>query len=256
MKPIYTLWLFLFAFTNAFSNQNQRLENWTQFPLTFEFTSIDTNVFSDDKVHIEGGFPFVNTSDTLAIVIMVYSSYGGLVPYYTKKPIMPGESDSIGFHLTFGKGNMGRFHKILTVKVLCNGIKQQKRLEIKGVVRSMNDPVMVFEYTELNLDTLLVGTQHDLVFPFVNQGNVPLIIERVSSTVSNLSPNWTKEPVMPGDTGFIYGHLLVSNEGRYQKSLVVESNDSGVWRTYLIINAVFVRAEESETSPKSPIIKK
>lgn len=46
-----------------------------------------------------------------------------------------------------------------------------------------------------------VSVSHD--FKFVNTGNAPLIITNVSASCGCTTPKWTKQPVMPGDTGSV-----------------------------------------------------
>ena len=40
-------------------------------------------------------------------------------------------------------------------------------------------------------------------FNFANTGNVPLIISAVNASCGCTTPEWSKEPVLPGKTGFV-----------------------------------------------------
>lgn len=62
-------------------------------------------------------------------------------------------------------------------------------------------------------------------FIFTNTGNIPLNIYDVRSSCGCVSPKWTKEPVLPGETGSIE---VVFNPARwpgpFNKSITVKSN--------------------------------
>ncbi len=62
-------------------------------------------------------------------------------------------------------------------------------------------------------------------FEFINTGNTPLIIQRVSSTCGCTTPQWTKEPVAPSKSGKIrVGYNPKGVKGAFQKSISVYSN--------------------------------
>ena len=62
-------------------------------------------------------------------------------------------------------------------------------------------------------------------FEFINTGSVPLIISQVRASCGCTSPNWSKEPVLPGNKGFVSATYNPKNRpGPFNKSLTIISN--------------------------------
>ncbi len=62
-------------------------------------------------------------------------------------------------------------------------------------------------------------------FEFTNTGSQPLIIKQVNASCGCTSPNWSKEPVLPGKTGFIGATYNPKNRpGPFSKTVTVTSN--------------------------------
>jgi hypothetical protein len=63
------------------------------------------------------------------------------------------------------------------------------------------------------------------VFVFTNTGSVPLIIQNAQPSCGCTTPDWTKQPVMPGAKGFIKATFDPSGRpGTFEKSVTVFSN--------------------------------
>ncbi|MCI7561981.1 MAG: DUF1573 domain-containing protein, partial [Bacteroidales bacterium] len=63
-------------------------------------------------------------------------------------------------------------------------------------------------------------------FKYKNTGKVPLILSKVRSSCGCTVPSWSKEPLMPGQTGTITVKYNTNNVGQINKSITVESNAS------------------------------
>ena len=64
-------------------------------------------------------------------------------------------------------------------------------------------------------------------FDFTNTGSEPLIIQNVTPSCGCTTPTWTKEPVMPGEKGYIKAVFNPSNRpGHFDKYITVQSNAS------------------------------
>ncbi len=62
-------------------------------------------------------------------------------------------------------------------------------------------------------------------FVVTNTGQGPLIISQVNASCGCTTPGWTKEPIAPGEKGFIMAEYDPRNRpGNFQKSLTVISN--------------------------------
>lgn len=63
------------------------------------------------------------------------------------------------------------------------------------------------------------------VFVFTNTGSVPLIIQNAQPSCGCTTPDWTKQPVMPGAKGFIKATFDPSGRpGTFDKNVTVYSN--------------------------------
>ena len=73
--------------------------------------------------------------------------------------------------------------------------------------------------------TVTEGAAADYVFQFKNTGKEPLVISRVQPSCGCTIPDWSKDPVLPGKTGFVkasYG--TQGRPGHFEKSMTVISN--------------------------------
>ena len=61
-------------------------------------------------------------------------------------------------------------------------------------------------------------------FTFKNTGSVPLVIEEVKPSCSCTVPTYSKEPIAPGETGFVETSMEAKNVGIFKKSVTVTMN--------------------------------
>ncbi len=62
-------------------------------------------------------------------------------------------------------------------------------------------------------------------FEFTNTGKAPLIISNVKASCGCTTPSWSKEPVMPGQKGFVQAQYNPRNRpGAFQKSITITSD--------------------------------
>ena len=62
-------------------------------------------------------------------------------------------------------------------------------------------------------------------FTFTNTGKAPLIIEKVKASCGCTTPAWTKEPVLPGKSGFVQVKFDPRNRpGSFNKTMTITSN--------------------------------
>lgn len=62
-----------------------------------------------------------------------------------------------------------------------------------------------FQFTEMEHDfgTISEGKVVEKIFNFTNNGQAPLVISNITASCGCTSPDWTKSPVQPGETGFV-----------------------------------------------------
>ncbi len=75
-------------------------------------------------------------------------------------------------------------------------------------------------------------------FNFKNTGTQPLVIERVDVSCGCTTPAWTKEPIMPGKSGFITAKFNSAGKlGQQKKPLTIHSNAAeGTKYVYIVTN--------------------
>ena len=85
--------------------------------------------------------------------------------------------------------------------------------------------VIQFESMVHDFGTMREGDIKECVFKFTNKGDAPLIIQNVEEPCGCTVPFWSKEPVMPGQTGEIKV-VFHSKErpGVFRKTLAVKTN--------------------------------
>ena len=62
-----------------------------------------------------------------------------------------------------------------------------------------------FEFSQMEHDfgTIAEGEVIEHLFNFTNNGQAPLVISNITASCGCTSPDWTKTPVKPGETGFV-----------------------------------------------------
>lgn len=79
--------------------------------------------------------------------------------------------------------------------------------------------------TEFDFGTVTEGEIVDHVFKFKNTGDAPVIVAQVSASCGCTTPEYTKEPVLPGQDGEIKVSFNSQGQvGRQQKIVTVSSN--------------------------------
>ena len=89
-------------------------------------------------------------------------------------------------------------------------------------------PKIVFDKTQHDFGKVNEGdgaASYD--FQFTNVGTTPLIIQSVKTPCDCTTPEWTKQPIRPGETGFIkVSYDVKGRPGVIDKTITVHSNSS------------------------------
>ncbi|MGV3589710.1 MAG: DUF1573 domain-containing protein [Adhaeribacter sp.] len=86
-------------------------------------------------------------------------------------------------------------------------------------------PVLTFAESKHDFGTIQEGEIVKHTFKFRNTGNQPLLISEVRVTCGCTTPDWTKTPVAPGQTGFVTAQFNSTGKpGQNQKVVTVVSN--------------------------------
>ncbi len=122
---------------------------------------------------------------------------------------------------------MGKFVKIMNMKRLAIFLLMTVLLYpvLAQDAQKTNGPVLTLEKISHDFGDIQQGDVVEHVFKFTNTGNEPLIITNVQVSCGCTTPQWTKEPVMPGGKGEIkVGFNSAGRMGIQSKSLPVISN--------------------------------
>jgi hypothetical protein len=82
-----------------------------------------------------------------------------------------------------------------------------------------------FENTTIDYGKIKQGADGQRVFVVKNTGDKPLIISKVQPSCGCTTPEWNKEPIMPGATSEIKVGYDTKIVGNFQKLIQVTSND-------------------------------
>ncbi len=105
-------------------------------------------------------------------------------------------------------------------------------------------PEVTFESLEHDYGTIVQGADGNCVFKFKNTGNEPLILSDVRKSCGCTTPTWSKEPILPGQSGEIKVGYNTNNVGTFSKTITVLSNALNASVTLVIKGTVNAKASE------------
>ncbi|UOG73547.1 DUF1573 domain-containing protein [Hymenobacter tibetensis] len=119
---------------------------------------------------------------------------------------------------------------VLALSLACAGFAAQAQT---AAVKPANaqvkpaGPQIQFDEMKYDFGTAKQGEVVKHVFKFKNVGTQPLVISNIGVSCGCTTPEWTKEPVMPGKTGSITANFNTAGKmGMQNKVLTVESNSA------------------------------
>ncbi len=124
-----------------------------------------------------------------------------------------------------------------------------------GTMAFASAQTISFDNTVLDYGTIKPGSDGNRVFTVKNTGDKPLIISNVKPSCGCTTPDWSKEPILPGKTGQIKVHYNTT-PGPFQKMIEVFTNDPVNARSVIHIkgnvdaNAADAVAVKASAAPK------
>ena len=96
------------------------------------------------------------------------------------------------------------------------------------------------------------GPAAEYTFEFTNVGKEPLIIQNASASCGCTTPEWPKEPILPGKVGKIKVKYNTQGRGNqpFDKSVYISSNASGNNERYELHIKGFVTGPDQTTGKK------
>lgn len=84
--------------------------------------------------------------------------------------------------------------------------------------------VATFEAQNHDFGKIKQGTPVTHEFKFKNTGKVPMIITNVQASCGCTTPDWSKEPIPAGGSGFIKATYNAASVGAFNKAVTVTAN--------------------------------
>jgi hypothetical protein len=84
--------------------------------------------------------------------------------------------------------------------------------------------VATFEASTYDFGKIKQGVPVDHEFKFTNTGKIPMVITNVAASCGCTTPDWTKDPIPPGGSGFIKATFNAASPGGFNKTVTVTSN--------------------------------
>jgi len=106
-------------------------------------------------------------------------------------------------------------------------------------------PKIVFEQTSYDYGLIFAGDNGEVILIFKNEGKSPLIINNVVSSCGCTVAKWSKDPVMPNQSGTIKVTYNTNIIGNIKRSITVTTNDPKMSRIVLIITGKVVKEDRN-----------
>lgn len=116
--------------------------------------------------------------------------------------------------------------------------------EVKG-------PKMDFKQTTIDYGTIEKGGDPVREFKFTNVGNEPLVITAAQGSCKCLVPEYSQEPVLPGQGATIKAKYDTNRVGPFTKQITLTSNDGTNPTMVLTVKGEVKDAPKQESVPAS-----
>ncbi len=93
-----------------------------------------------------------------------------------------------------------------------------------GTMAFAQKGVIKFKKSEHDFGKIEQAKPATYVFEFTNAGTDPLVLGNVQASCGCTTPDWTREPIMPGKSGKITATYNALNGGPFNKTITVPSN--------------------------------
>ena len=98
-------------------------------------------------------------------------------------------------------------------------------LPVLAQTDTKDKPVIKFKSENHDFGKIKEGVQATHEFEFVNTGKGALIISNVAASCGCTTPEWTREPIMPGKTGKVTAsYNSAGRPGNFNKTITVVNN--------------------------------
>ena len=113
---------------------------------------------------------------------------------------------------------------------------------------------ITFNTTTIDYGTIPQNSDGHREYVVTNTGDKPLIISNVAPSCGCTTPEWTKDPILPGKTGKIKVLYNTAIVAPFQKVVEVYSNDPQNNRAVVHIKGNVVAANTASTAPQTTVV--
>jgi hypothetical protein len=133
-----------------------------------------------------------------------------------------------------------------------SGHDHAKETKVPADAKKDTGAVIKFEKTEHDFGKIKEGTLATYSFVFYNKGTTPLVLTNVQASCGCTTPEWSKEPIMPGAKGTVKAVFnSYGRPGDFHKFVTVKSN-AGPDVTLTIKGSVVVNTPEPISPMRNP----
>jgi len=152
--------------------------------------------------------------------------------------------------------------KIFSVLVLCLAIvattfaqAKNEKTETKAtqVKEQVQGPQITFENKTIDYGVIVQESDPYRVFKFTNTGNEPLVITNAKGSCGCTVPQYSKDPIGPGETGELKVRYDTKRLGKFIKTVTLTTNVGDEKVVLTIKGEVKKKPAESEALPTKEV---
>ena len=110
-------------------------------------------------------------------------------------------------------------------------------------------PVIEFEKIDHDFGTIKEGSKVQYTYKFKNTGQAPLIIQGAQGSCGCTTPDWSKEPIAPGGTGFVKAEFDSNGKPNIQNKTVTVTANTWPKTTTLRFKAMVTAKADGANGP-------
>ncbi|GAA4384352.1 DUF1573 domain-containing protein [Hymenobacter koreensis] len=148
---------------------------------------------------------------------------------------------------------------VLALSLALSGVAahaQSTAVQPANAKEKVNGPQITFTEMKYDFGKIKQGDVAEHVFKFKNTGTAPLIISNIGTSCGCTTPDWTKDPIMPGKSGTITAKFNSAGKlGMQNKVLTIESNSASGNAAVAMVGEVLdaTSADASAAAPETKV---
>lgn len=133
---------------------------------------------------------------------------------------------------------------LLMMTVASAGLFAQAKKDVKAT-----GPVMNFKETTIDYGVIQQNDEPYREFHFTNNGSEPLLIKNAKGSCGCTVPEYSKDPIMPGESGILKVKYDTNRVGPINKTITVTTNEVANENRILYIKGEVKKKDSDESVP-------